>query len=126
MTPVVWKPNTAQKWLIWTLAVVMVLLWPSQQGRSLGIKTVSWLADPMHTLPRQPAVLSVEDEDDMAAISAHDDQEAEYDRAYASSSLTRLRIHLRDMQEPFDPSTEQQVLGAVAVLGALLIWRLGS
>ncbi len=106
--------------------MVLILLWPSQQSRSLGIKIASWLADPIHTLPQQPGPLAMEDEDDIAALTAHDDQEAEYDRAYASSALTRLRIRLRDMQEPFDPSTEQQVLGAIALLTALLIWRLGS
>jgi hypothetical protein len=122
----VWQPNTSQRRLIWTLAVVLILFWPSPQGRSLGIKTITWLADPMHNLPRQPAHFTFEDEDDAATVTAHDDQEAEYERAYASSALTRLRIHLRDMQEPFDPSTERQVLGAIAVLGALFIWRLGS
>ena len=59
-------------------------------------------------------------------MMAHDAQEAEYERVYASSKLARLRIRLRDMPEPFDPSTEQQVLAAIGVLGGLLVWRLGG
>ncbi len=126
-----WQPKTFQWRLICTLAVLVVLFWPAQgqQGdpdRSLAIKTVNWLADPMHTLPRPPGTLSFDDEDDVAAITAHDAQEAEYERVYASSAIARLRIRARDMQEPFDSSTERQLLSAVVVLGALFIWRLGA
>jgi hypothetical protein len=122
----VWQPNTAQWRLIWVLAVVVVLLWPGQQGRSLAVKTLNWSADPMHTLPRLPANFSFEDEDDVAVVAAHDQQEDDYNRVYASSAWVRLRIHLRDLQEPFDPSTERQVLAAIAILGSLLIWRLAT
>ena len=111
--------------------MLVVLFWPAQgqQGepdRSLAIKTVNWLADPMRTLPRLPATLSFDDEDDVVAITAHDAQEAEYERVYASSAFVRLRIHGRDLQEPLDASTERQLLSAVVVLGALLIWRLSA
>lgn len=108
------------------LAAIIVLFWPSQQNHSLAFKALSWAADPMNTLPRQPDNFSMEDGEDTAVVIAHDDQEAEYERAYASSRLERLRLRLRDMQEPFDPSTEQQVLGAIIVLGGLLVWRLGG
>jgi hypothetical protein len=122
----VWQPNKIQWRVIWALAVALILLWPPLQGRSLGIKFISWLADPTNSLPHQPAQFSFDDEDDMAAMTAHDGQEADYERVYSSSAFARLRLRLRDMEEPFDPSTERQVLGAIAVLSALIIWRLGA
>jgi hypothetical protein len=73
-----------------------------------------------------PGQFSMEDGEDPVAVSAHDDQEAEYNRVYASSRLARLRIRLRDMPDPFDPSTQQQILAAIGVLGGLLIWRVGA
>ena len=123
---IVWQPNSSQWRAIWIIAIVVVLFWPGQQSRSLAIKTLNWAANPKHTLPRLPDDLSFENEDDIAAVTAHDEQEAEYDRVYASSPLVRLRLHLRDMQEPFDPSTERQVLAAIAILGGLLVWRIGG
>lgn len=121
-----WRPNSLQWRLIWVLAFVIVLFWPSQQSRSLGIKALNWAADPGNTLPRLPGPFSLEDGEDPVAVTAHDAQEAEYNHVYASSRLARLRIHLRDMSDPFEPSTQQQVLAAIGVLGGLLIWRLGG
>ncbi len=121
-----WQPNSTQWRLIWVLAAIIVLFWPSQENRSLGIKALSWAADPTGKLPRPPADFSMEDGEDTAVVMAHDDQEAEYERALATPGLEGIRIRLRDMQEPFDPSTEQQVLVAVIVLGGLLVWRLGG
>jgi hypothetical protein len=112
--------------LIWILAVIIVLFWPSQQSHSLAIKALNWAADPTNTLPRMPGQFSMEDGEDPVAVTAHDDQEAEYNRVYASSRLARLRIRLRDTPDPFAPSTQQQVLAAIGVLGGLLIWRLGA
>ena len=104
----------------------MVLFWPGQRSRSLAIKALNWAADPMNTLPRQPGEFSFEGGEDPVAVTAHDTQEAEYNRVYASSRMARLRIRLRDMPDPFDPSTQQQVLAAIGVLGGLLIWCLGG
>jgi hypothetical protein len=108
------------------LAAVIVLSWPGQESRSLAIKTINWLADPRGTLPRLPGQFSFEDGEDPVAVMEHDSQEAEYNRVVASSRLARLRIRLRDMPDPFDPSTQRQILAAIGVLGALLIWRLGE
>lgn len=80
----------------------------------------------MNRLPHLPEQFSLEDGEDPAAVMAHDSQEADYERAYANSRLLRLRIRLRDMPDPFEPSTQQQILAALAVLGGLLIWRLGE
>jgi len=92
----------------------------------LAIKALNWAADPMNKLPRQPGEFSFEGGEDPVAVTAHDTQEAEYNRVYASSRLARLRMRLRDMPDPFAPSTQQQLLAAVGVLGGLLIWRLGA
>ena len=121
-----WQPNSSQWRLIWALVTVIVLFWPGQQNHSLAIKALNWAADPMNNLPRMPGNFSMEDGEDTEVVAAHDMQEAEYERAYASSKLERLRLRLRDMQEPLDPSTQQQVLIAIAVLGSLLVWRLGG
>ena len=123
-----WQPNAPQWRLIVLLAVALVLFWPSASeydNRSLALKLAGWAADPANTLPRPPEALTIQDEDDIAAIDAQTAQQDEYDKAYNSSAFARLRLRLRDAQEPFDPSTERQILAAVAVLGGLLVWRLG-
>lgn len=121
-----WRPNSSQWRLIWVLAGVIVLFWPGEGSRSLAVKSINWLADPRSSLPRQPGQFSLEDGEDPVAVMAHDSEEAEYNRLMASSRLARLRIHLRDMSEPFEPSTQRQLLAAIAVLGGLLVWRLGE
>jgi len=122
----VWQPNPSQWRVIWILAAILVLFWPGQQSRSLAVKIVNWAADPMNTLPRLPEQFTLEDGEDPASVMAHDSQEADYERAYANSRLLRLRIRLRDMRDPFEPATQQQILAALAALGGLLIWRLGA
>ena len=121
-----WQPNSSQLRLIWTLSVSIVLFWPGQQNRSLAIKVLNWIADPNNALPRLPDDFSLEGGEDPNIVTAHDMQEAEYHRIYASSSFVRLRIRMRDTREPFDPTTQKQVLAAIGVLGGLLVWRLGG
>ena len=121
----VWQPNTLQWRLICVLAVGIVLLWPSQDDRSLGIKAVGWLADPMKTLPQMPPAFSLAGGDDAVEVAAHDEAEEEYLRVYQSSRIAHFRMDLRDMEEPFDPSTERQLLAVIGVVGGLLVWRLG-
>ena len=103
-----------------------MLFWPGQQNRSLAIKVLNWIADPNNALPRLPDDFSLEGGEDPNIVTAHDMQEAEYHRIYASSSFVRLRIRMRDTREPFDPTTQKQVLAAIVVLGGLLVWRLGG
>ena len=63
--------------------------------------------------------------DDGDAVAAHDALEAEYYRLYNSSSWTRWRMDVKAAGDPFDPTTERQWLIAIAVVAALLTWRLG-
>ena len=101
-----WQPNKAQWRIIWIVAVAMILGWPPDQGRSLAIKAANWLADPTNSLPALPAQLPIGLDDNGDAVAAHDAQEAEYYRHYASSSVTRLRMKLNAARDPLDPSTD--------------------
>jgi hypothetical protein len=63
-------------------------------------------------------------DDDGEAVADHDAREAAYYRAFDSSRMTRLRMTLKTAGDPLDPSTEHQILTGVAILGALVVWRL--
>ena len=121
-----WRPNKAQWRIIWIVASVLILGWPPDQGRSLGMKVVNWLADPGNSLPTLPDQLPIGLDDNGDAVAAHDAQEAEYYRQYESSRLTRVRMALKVAGDPFDPSTERQVLAGIGILSALIVWRLNG
>ena len=121
----VWQPNTAQWRIIWIVAVVMILAWPPDKGRSLGMKVVNWIVDPANSLRTPPPPLPPGLDDDGDAVTAHDAETAEYYEQYQSSALTRLRMRLKVASDPFDPSTERQILAGIGVLSALTVWRMG-
>jgi hypothetical protein len=121
-----WQPNRPQWSIIWTAALLMVLGWPPDNGRSLGVKVVNWIVDPAGSLPSMPPPLPMSLDDNGDAVAAHDAEEAEYYRLHQSSALTRWRLDLKEAGEPFDPSTERQLLFGVAVLSALGVWRLNT
>lgn len=121
-----WQPNTAQWRIIWIVAIVLILAWPSDRGRSLGAKAINWLADPTDSLPTLPPPLPMGLDDNGDAVAEHDAQENEYYRQYSSSRTTRLRMNLKAANDPFDASTERQILTGVAILSALLVWRLNN
>ncbi len=117
-----WQPNTAQWRLIWIVAVFLILAWP-EENRSLAIKAINWGADPFQSLPRTPSPIAVGLGDDMDAVLQHDAEETAYYQMYNTSRISRLRLQLRDLRDPFDPSTERQVLVGLAILTALRIWH---
>jgi hypothetical protein len=117
-----WQPNTAQWRLIWTVAILLILAWP-EQNQSLAIKAINWGVDPFQTLPRTPSPLAPGLGDDMPAVQEHDAEEAAYYYMYSSSRISRLRLQLRDLRDPLEPSTERQILVGLAILVALSIWR---
>lgn len=88
------------------------------------VKALNFAADPLDRLPVLPPPIPMGLGDDAEAVALHDMQEVAYYDAYESSALNRVRIELRDWRDPFDPVTERQALIALAVLGALLVWRL--
>jgi hypothetical protein len=118
----VWRPTPASWRLIWIAAIVSILGWPSQNG-SLAVKFINRAADPFQVLPATPSPLALGRGDDMEAVQAHDAEEAAYYQLYNGSRLARVRFMLRDLEDPFDPSTERQVLVAAGVILALLVWR---
>jgi hypothetical protein len=120
-----WQPNTAQWRLIWTVAVLLILAWP-EGNQSLAVKAINWGADPFQTLPRTPSPIAFGLGDDPEAVQQHDAEEAAYYLMYSSSRLARLRLQLRDLKDPLDPSTERQILVGLAILFALSIWRAES
>jgi hypothetical protein len=122
----VWQPNTAQWRILWVVAVVLILGWPPYQGRSLAMKAANWLADPNGSLAAQPDPLPISLDDNGDAVAAHDALEAEYYRQYESSRVTRLRMRLKVAADPFDPSTERQILVGIGILSALAVWRLNA
>jgi hypothetical protein len=122
----VWQPNATQWRIIWIVAVFLILSWPPDKGRSLGVKITIWLADPRHTLPTMPEPLPIALDDNGDAVSEHDTLEAEYHRQYESSAFMRFRMTLKEAMDPFDPSTERQILAGIGILSALAVWRING
>jgi hypothetical protein len=120
----VWQPNTAQWRIIWIVGGLLIFAWPPDKGRSLGVKAANWLVDPTNAMPALPEQLPMGLDDNGDAVAAHDAQELDYEQKYASSSVTRLRMTLKIASDPFDPSTERQILTGIGILSALTIWRL--
>jgi hypothetical protein len=62
-------------------------------------------------------------DDDGDAVAAHDTQEREYYRVRDTSAATRWRMAIKAARDPFDTTTERQLLVGAAVFAALLVWR---
>jgi hypothetical protein len=112
-------------WMIGGVAAFVIIAWPPDQDRSLALKAVNWLADPTSTLPTLPGPLAPGLDDDADAVTAHDTEMAEYDRLFASSPTMRIRLRLKVAADPFNPSTERQILTALGVLTGIGVWQLG-
>ena len=121
-----WQPNSSQWRIIWIVAVLLILCWPPDNGRSLGVKLVNWLADPWHSLPTMPEPLPIALDDNGDAVTEHDALAAEYYRQYESSAWTRFRMKLKEATVPFDPSTERQILAGIGILSALAVWKING
>lgn len=124
-TPRVWQPSKKQWRVIWPLAIFVLLSWPAANG-SLAVKSIRWLGDPNGTLPHLPPPLSMEMGDNGDAVAEHDAEEQAYYAVAASSGWTRTRLWLTELNDPFEPATARQLIVAVAVIGALLVWRIDS
>ena len=119
-----WQPSGRQWTVIWPVALLVVLAWPPDQGRSLAVKLVNWVADPAASLPVSPPPLPMGLDDDGDAVTEHDMLETAYLQGRERSALTRVRLDLRDGGDPLDPSTQRQLLVGLAVVAALAVWRL--
>jgi hypothetical protein len=110
--------------MIAIVALFVVGAWPPGGDKSLAIKLVNWAVDPTGELPTLPDQLALGHGDDPDAVSARDLQVQQYDALYLKGGWTRRRLELKVAGDPFNPATERQLLTALAVMTALLTWRL--
>jgi hypothetical protein len=118
-----WQPSTRQWWTLLVVALLIVAVWPPSDDRSLAVKLVNWVVDPRDRLPILPGPLTFGQGDDPAAVEAHDLQTRMYDELYQKGGWTRTRLELKVWRDPFNPSTERQLLIALGVVAAFIVWR---
>ncbi|MBI3492375.1 MAG: hypothetical protein HY047_11430 [Acidobacteria bacterium] len=118
------KPTNVQWWLLVIVGLLIVFVWPPSDDRSLAAKFVNWAVDPGNELPVLPDQLALGLGDDPDAVAAHDLQTQQYDALYLKGGWTRKRLQLKVARDPLNPSTERQLLTGIAVLTALLAWRM--
>ena len=118
------QPSRGQWTIICLVALMVVLGWPPDEGRSLGTKFVNWAVDPSGSLPVSPAALPMGLDDDGDAVTEHDMLENAYHFARERSDITRWRMDLKEAGDPFERSTSRQLLVGLVVLSGLIVWRL--
>lgn len=118
-----WHPNNAHWSILVVAALLIVFVWPPSDDKSLAAKFVNWAVDPGDKLPVLPDPLALGLGDDPDAVDAHDDQVRRYDALHQQGGWTRKRLELKVATDPFNPSTERQVLMAFGVLTAFVVWR---
>jgi hypothetical protein len=126
MTRSMWQPNNAQWWILAVVTLLIVFAWPAEGDRSLAMKIVNWAVDPAGTLPVLPDPLALGHGDDPDAVAEHDMQVQRYDEMYLKGGWTRTRLELKVARDPFDPSTERQLLALLAAVTVLAVWRAGA
>ena len=118
-----WHPSNAQWWVLAVAAMLIVAAWPPQEGKSLALKFVNWVVDPSDVLPIEPGPIAFGLGDDPETVEQHDSQEQAYNALYRQGGWMRKRLELKVASDPYDPSTERQMLTALGVLTALVVWR---
>jgi hypothetical protein len=126
MTGSMWQPNVVQWRILAVVTLLIVFAWPPQDDRSLAVKIVNWAVDPFGTLPVLPDPLALGHGDDPDAVAEHDVQVQRYDEMYLKGGWTRKRLELKVARDPFNPSTERQLLALIAVVTVLAVWRFGK
>jgi hypothetical protein len=121
-----WQPTDVQWWLIVVVALLVVGAWPPGDDKSLAVKFMNWVVDPRGELPILPDQLALGMGDDPDAVYARDLQVQKYDALYLKGGWTRKRLELKAARDPFDPATERQMLTGLAVVTALLAWRVAG
>jgi hypothetical protein len=121
-----WHPGSGQWWLLLMVALLIVVLWPPSTDRSLGVKFINWVVDPRDQLPTLPGPLALGQGDDPETVNAHDLQTRMYDELYEQGGWTRARLELKVARDPFNPSTERQILIAIGVVAAFVTWRFSA
>jgi hypothetical protein len=105
------------------VALTIVSVWPSEDDRSLAVKFVNWIVDPLDALPVLPPQLALGRGDDPEAVEARDLQTQQYDALYLKGGWTRRRLELKVARDPINPATERQLLLVIGVVSALFAWR---
>ena len=108
------------------VALLIVFCWPPRDDKSLAAKFVNWAVDPRGLLPVLPPQLGLGLSDDPDAVYLHDLQTQQYDALYLKGGWTRRRLELKVADDPFNPSTERQLLVGIGVITAFLVWRWGG
>jgi hypothetical protein len=109
-------------WILLLTTLFIIAAWPPDEGRSLIMKGVNWTADPSSALPILPEQLGFGVSDDPIAVEERDAEVRRYDALYNSGGFMRMRLQLKVAEDPFDRTTERQLLlvvGAVVVFGAV-------
>jgi hypothetical protein len=117
------SPSRRGWWILLITALIVVFAWPPQEDRSLGVKFVNWIVDPGNDLPVLPPQLEAGMGDDPYAVELRDAVVQRYDDLYDRGWLTRARLEYKVARDPFNPSTERQVLLVLGVVVAFLVWR---
>ncbi len=108
---------------LFVTALIVVLLWPPQEGRSLVMKAVNRAVDPGGTLPVLPPPLGFGLGDDVRAVEEHDEQVRRYDEAYDQGAWMRTRLRLKVARDPFEKSTVRQLLLVAGIVVAFFVFR---
>lgn len=111
-------------WLLVTVAVAIVCMWPPQDDRSLAMKAINWAVDPWNALPVLPPQLPLGQGDDPDAVYQRYLVIQQYYALYLKGGWTRKRLELKAARDPFDAGTVRQVLTVAGVITAFLAWRL--
>ncbi|MDH4063458.1 MAG: hypothetical protein OEW19_03595 [Acidobacteriota bacterium] len=116
----------AGSWMALAVALVVVVAWPPDRGKSLALTLANWAVDPWDRLPTLPPQLGLGLGDDPVLVEARDAQVRHYDALYARGGWTRMRLQLKVADDPFDPATERQLLLALGLAGMFVAWRVGT
>ncbi len=117
------RPSERGWWLLLATALAVIVAWPPQQGRSLGLTMLARAVDPANTLPILPPQLAIGMGDDVEAVERRDALVRRYDEMYRRGGFTRWRLEMKVARDPFDPTLERQVLLVFGVIAAFLVWR---
>src|SRR3712207_4028363 len=102
------RPSDRAWWSLLVIALIVIVAWPPQGDRSLGLKMLSWAVDPKDTLPILPPQLESGMGDDPTLVEIRDALVRRYDEAHARGGLTRLRMDVKEASDPLRPSTARQ------------------
>src|SRR4051812_3782150 len=119
-------PNNRQWWFLIVIALLIVFVWPPSEDKSLAAKFVNWIVDPRGVLPVLPPQLELGLGDDPDAVAEHDMVTQQYDALYLKGGWTRKRLALKVAADPFNKSTERQILIVIGVVAAFVVWRLDA